>query len=101
MYDLFNVLAWIWIVVLAFMLIVGIWATLYRIFVSGYPRSLKLRIATFGQLYGRTWLIPALATAVALTVDFDPDLQWWVVVTSVAFIILRFINVFATKVVNP
>ncbi len=101
MYGLFNALAWIWIVVLGFILIVGVFSILRRTFVTGYPRSLTLRMATFGQLYGKSWVIPALAVVAALTVDFDPDLQWWVVVTSVSFIAVRFINVFAVKVVNP
>lgn len=100
MYDLFNVLAWIWIVALGLTLAVGICTTLYRAFVTGYPRSFALHRLTFGQLYGKSWLIPVLASVVALTVDFDPTLQWWVVVTSAAFIILRFINVCAIKVVN-
>ena len=101
MYDLFNILAWIWIVVAGFILIVGTCTTLYRMLFSGYERSWKLRNATFGQLYGTSWVIPAVAVAAAVAVDFDPDLQKWGVITAVAIILLRFINVYAIKVVNP
>lgn len=101
MYDLFNILAWIWIAALGTIVVLGVCTTLYRMLLVGYPRSTALRWATFGQLYGKSWLIPVLASIVALTVDFDPNLQWWVVVTSAAFIILRFINILAIKAANP
>lgn len=99
MYQLFNVLAWIWIVVWGLMLALSVFSFCRRL-VKGWPVNFQLYLLSYGQLYGKVWIPPVVASILALTVKFDPTLQVWVVGISVAYLALRAVDVAILKGAN-
>lgn len=100
MYQLFNVLAWIWIVVVGLLVINGTCFFLYRLFYAGWDRVPIFDVGSFGELYGYVWIAYLLVCVVALTVDFNPKLQVWVIIVALAAALIRAFNVTAFKVTN-
>ena len=99
MYQLFNILAWIWLVATGVMLLFGGIKTVKQFF-TGWPRGWQYKITPMSKLYGTMWIPFTIACVVALTVPFDPTLQFWVVVLSVSAMVLKAFNIFMIKVVN-
>lgn len=99
MYQLFNVLAWIWIVIMSFLVVGSIYSIGKRC-IFGWPRSAVLMLMSYSALYGKIWIPCSIAILAALFVPFDPQLQVWVVGLTITYLAQRAVSTFIIKGLN-
>lgn len=99
MYQLFNVLAWIWIVIMSIFVVGGIIFFGKRC-IFGWPRGVEFMLTPYSALYGKIWIPCMLAILAALFVSFDPQLQVWVVGLTLTYMALRAVSIYILKALN-